>query len=408
MTFLYNIGIALYSFLITLVSPFNQKAKLLRAGRKDTWRRLKDLSLDGHVVWIHAASLGEFEQGRPVIEAIKKKHPDYKVVLTFFSPSGFEVRKNYDLADHVFYLPADTKSNAKRFIDAIKPKQVFFIKYEFWYHYLAALKSNEIPVYGVSMIFREQQAFFKSYGAWFRRMLNVFTKFYVQDETSGSLLEDIEVTNYSVVGDTRFDRVRDIARASEEVELVNRFVGDSNKVIVAGSTWAPDEDILIDYIQTIGKDVKLIIAPHEIHEEHIRQIESKLKVSSFRYTQAPDNPSDHQVMIVDTIGMLSSIYKYGQVAYIGGGFGKGIHNTLEAATYNMPVFFGPNHKRFKEACDLIEVGAGFVVNNAMGFNNKLEGLWDDDNELHKVSDLAGKYVNKMCGATKVIMEEIFV
>ncbi len=408
MTFLYNIGIALYSFLIFLVSPFNQKAKLLRDGRKDTWNRIKGLSISEPVVWIHAASLGEFEQGRPIIEALKKDYPNYKVVLTFFSPSGYEVRKNYELADYVLYLPADTRTNALRFIDAIKPEKVFFVKYEFWHHYLKTLKSKSIPVYGVSMIFRKQQSFFKWYGSWFQQMLACFNKFYVQDEVSGGLLKEIGVNNYLIAGDTRFDRVRDIAKASAEVHLADQFVGNCDKVIVAGSSWAPDEDILINYIENVGKDVKLIVAPHEIHEEHLKQIENKLSVPSFRLTKAPQELKNYRVMLVDTIGMLSSIYKYGQVAYIGGGFGKGIHNTLEAATYSMPVFFGPNYKKFKEARDLIELGAGYAINDGDDFNLKLEELWRNENLMREVSNRAGQYVYKMCGATKAIMEEVFV
>nr|WP_321405921.1 glycosyltransferase N-terminal domain-containing protein [uncultured Carboxylicivirga sp.] len=407
MTLIYNFGIALYSLLINLVSPFNAKASLLRKGRKEALKTLRLLSIDGPVIWIHAASLGEFEQGRPIIEAVKKEHPLYNVVLTFFSPSGYEVRKNYNLADYVIYLPADTKLNAKRLIEAIKPEKAFFVKYEFWYHYLNALKKRNIPVYGVSMIFREQQSFFKWYGGWFRRMLDCFTKFYVQDEVSGKLLEGIGVKNFSVAGDTRFDRVRDIAKASSEIELVDQFVGQSNKVIVAGSTWAPDEDILFEYLHGSGKDVKLVIAPHEIHENHIKQIEGKLKAPYFRYTKPTENITECSVMIVDTMGMLSSVYKYGQVAYIGGGFGVGIHNTLEAATYSMPVFFGPNYKRFKEARDLIEVGGGFSFNKADQFVSQIEKLWTDEGYLKEASMKAGQYVNKMCGATRIIMEEVF-
>ncbi len=407
MTLIYNLGISLYSLLIKSVSPFNPKAGFLNSGRQSTKKQLKELAIDGPVVWIHAASLGEFEQGRPIIEALKKDYPHYKIVLTFFSPSGFEVRKNYDLADYVFYLPADTASNARMFIDAIKPEKVFFIKYEFWYHYLNALKERNIPVYGVSMIFREKQSFFKSYGVWFRKMLACFEKFYVQDEVSGELLKSIGIQNYSVVGDTRFDRVRDIARASAEVDLVNQFVGNSNKVIVAGSTWAPDEDILFEYIHGVGSDVKLVIAPHEIHEDHIKQIESKLKAPSFRYTKPVDDIGNCKVMIIDTIGMLSSIYKYGQLAYVGGGFGVGIHNTLEAATYGMPVFFGPNYKKFKEARDLIEVGGGYSISNAEEFIGLVQNMWNDESLIKEASLQSSMYVNKMCGATKIIMEEVF-
>lgn len=407
MTLLYNLGIAAYSCLIKVVSRFNNKAKLLYDGRMETAKRLKELRLSGKVVWIHAASLGEFEQGRPIIEKLKEQHPDYKIVLTFFSPSGYEVRKNFDLADCVLYLPSDTKSHARQFIDAINPEKVFFIKYEFWYHFLIELSKRQIPVYGVSMIFRKEQSFFKFYGLWFRKMLSAFDKFYVQDKVSGDLLKSIGLSNYSVAGDTRFDRVRDIAKESRDFEIVKQFVGDSKRIIVAGSTWAPDEDILIDYIQGEDQEVKLIIAPHEIHKEHIEQIESKLKVTFFKYTEAENAAPDAQVLIVDTIGMLSAIYKYGQVAYIGGGFGVGIHNTLEAATYGMPVLFGPNYKKFKEARDLIELGGGFTVKNETELNDHMQSLWNNSSLLSKSSEKAGGYVNKMCGATAMIMKEVF-
>ncbi|MCT4587119.1 MAG: 3-deoxy-D-manno-octulosonic acid transferase [Carboxylicivirga sp.] len=407
MTFLYNIGISAYTLLIKIASSFNVKARLLNEGRKESTKKLKELQLEGKVVWVHAASLGEFEQGRPVIEKIKEQHPDYKVVLTFFSPSGYEVRKNFALADYVFYLPADTRKNAMLLIDAIRPEKVFFIKYEFWFHYLKQLSIREIPVYGVSMIFRKDQAFFKFYGAWFKSMLKTFKKFYVQDEVSSNLLKSIGFTNNVVAGDTRFDRVRDIANESKSFELIEQFTKDGQQVIVAGSSWAPDEDILINYIQNVNKTAKLIIAPHEIHQEHIRQIESKLNVPYLKYTKPTDDVEKARVLIVDTIGMLSSIYKYGQVAYIGGGFGVGIHNTLEAATYGMPVLFGPNYRKFKEAKDLIEVGGGFSLKNASEFNNKIGKLLNDPMNLKTSSENSKKYVDGMCGATDLIMCEVF-
>ncbi|TRX72028.1 3-deoxy-D-manno-octulosonic acid transferase [Carboxylicivirga sp. M1479] len=406
MTFLYNIGIALYSCLINIVAPFNAKARLLKEGRRESLQRLKTLKLDGPVVWVHAASLGEFEQGRPIIEKIKADHPQYKVVLTFFSPSGYEVRKNFDLADHVLYMPADTKKNARKFVEAIRPEKVFFIKYEFWHHFLSELSKLSIPVYGVSMIFRKEQGFFKGYGAWFRNVLKAFTKFYVQDEVSGELLSGIGFNNYVVSGDTRFDRVRNIALESKNFDVVENFVGDSQQVIVAGSTWAADEDILIDYLQT-NEQVKLIIAPHEIHKEHIQQIEAKLKVPYQKYTCTENDLVHARVLIVDTIGMLSSIYKYGQVAYIGGGFGVGIHNTLEAATYGMPVLFGPNFRKFKEARDLIDLRGGFSIKSAGEFNELANQLFSDATYLKSTSDKSKAYVDKMCGATKQIMTEVF-
>ncbi|WP_430812757.1 MULTISPECIES: 3-deoxy-D-manno-octulosonic acid transferase [unclassified Carboxylicivirga] len=407
MTLLYNLGIAAYSALIKLATPFNAKARLLNEGRKESMERIKSLQLKGKVVWIHAASLGEFEQGRPIIEKIKEQHPDYKVVLTFFSPSGYEVRKNFALADHILYLPADTRRNASVLINSVNPEKVFFVKYEFWYHYLKTLSARNIPVYGVSMIFRKEQAFFKSYGSWFRKMLSAFTKFYVQDEVSGDLLKSIGYSNYSIAGDTRFDRVRDIAAESNDFDIVRKFVDEAKQVVVAGSTWGPDEDILMDYIQDVNKEVKLIIAPHEIHKEHIQQIEARLKVPYFKYTDAEKASSDARVLIINTIGMLSSIYKYGHVAYIGGGFGVGIHNTLEAATYGMPVIFGPNYRKFKEARDLIECKGGYSIKNAADFNLLIEGLWADPSSLAQASKQAKDYVDSMCGATNLILQELF-
>ncbi len=378
---------------------------MLHQGRMQVFSVLKNADLSGEVIWVHAASLGEFEQGRPIIEAIKEKAPRTKVVLTFFSPSGYEVRKNYDLADVVCYLPADTSRNAKRFIGAINPSKVYFIKYEFWHHFLKELKKADVPTFGVSMIFRKEQSFFTWYGSWFQKMLTAFRFIYIQDDKSAALLESIGVSNYKVIGDTRFDRVKAIAAMSKDFPLVDRFVNGSSKVIVAGSTWEPDEDILIDYIQNENKDVKLIIAPHEIHEGHIKQIESKLNVLYHKYTSGNILADNCRVLIVDTIGMLSSIYKYGQVAYIGGGFGKGIHNTLEAATYGMPVFFGPKHKKFKEAVDLIEVGGGISISAQSEFKQEIEKLWADNELLASSSKAAFDYVQSMCGATEIIVKE---
>ncbi|TAJ14888.1 3-deoxy-D-manno-octulosonic acid transferase [Marinilabiliaceae bacterium JC017] len=402
---LYNIGIGLMTAGLKLAAIFNEKARLLVNGRKQLWRDLETAAVDGPTIWVHAASLGEFEQGRPLIEAIKKKHPEKKIVLTFFSPSGYEIRKDYELADYVFYLPADTQRKARKFIEKINPEVVFFIKYEFWYHFLTQLKRKNIPVYGVSVIFRSSQAFFKWYGGWFRRMLKAFEYFYVQDEVSGQLLNKIGLKNYTVAGDTRFDRVAEIAAASKEIDLAKQFAGES-KVIVAGSTWPGDEKILLKYINEVKEDVKLIIAPHVIGEEHIKQIEAGLQVKTFRYTNAPENPQDYKVMIVNTMGMLSAIYKYGQVAYIGGGFGSGIHNTLEAATYSMPVIFGPNYKKYKEACDLVDLKAGFEIVKGSDFDLLMGKFWEESGFLSTSGVSAGAYVAKMCGATSLIMDQV--
>lgn len=406
MRLIYDLGLVLYQLLIHVAALFNPKARLLVQGRRDTMNKLEYMRFTKPVIWFHAASLGEFEQGRPVIEAIKKQYPDKQILLTFFSPSGYEVRKNYSMADHVFYLPGDSPRHAAKFIDTVKPEMAFFIKYEFWFHFLNALKTRNIPVYGISVIFREHQPFFKWYGGWFRKILGCYTKFYLQDQKSYDLFKQAGYNNGVVCGDTRFDRVWEIASQSREVEIVRKFTQGCDKVIVAGSTWMKDEQLLARYINT-HPNVKLIIAPHEIHEEHINRIESLFRVPLFRYTQAPHGVEDFKVMVVNTIGLLSSIYRYGSVAYVGGGFGKGIHNTLEAATYSTPVVFGPNYKKFKEANDLIDVGGGFTINNYDELNDVFTRFFSDPNYLIASGEKAGEYVNSMRGATDLIVKEVF-
>ncbi|MBN2165785.1 MAG: 3-deoxy-D-manno-octulosonic acid transferase [Marinilabiliaceae bacterium] len=406
MKLLYNIGILLFHIAINIASLFNSKAKLLVRGRIATKSKLSYLKFPKPVIWFHAASLGEFEQGRPIIEAIKKKYPDKIIVLTFFSPSGYEVRKKYSFVDYVFYLPGDTAGNAKFFIKKINPEMAFFIKYEFWYHYLKTLKDNNIPVYGISVIFRKQQLFFQWYGKWFRKLLLFYNRFYLQDEKSERLFKQLGLTHSIVCGDTRFDRVVEIASSAKDIEIARQFIGNSNKVIVAGSTWLKDEIFLSKYINR-HPDIKLVIAPHEVHEEHILKLESLFRVPFFRYTQAPHGVNEFQVMIVNTIGLLSSLYKYGNIAYIGGGFGKGIHNTLEAATFDMPVIFGPKYKKFKEAVDLIERGGGFSISGYDDLDERFTKFFSN-NEKTKLSGLlAGEYVKSMSGATQIIMSEIF-
>jgi 3-deoxy-D-manno-octulosonic-acid transferase len=409
MELLYNLGINLYSLALTIAAPFNIKATQLHKGRGETWEKLKAFTSDTDVAWVHCASLGEFEQGRPLIEAIRKEKPELKIVLTFFSPSGFEVRKNYNMADVVVYLPADTAANAKRFLKTVKPAMAIFIKYEFWYNYLTALKNAKIPVYSVSSIFRDNQVFFKWYGGWFRNMLKTITRFYVQDKKSGALLETIDIKNYVVAGDTRFDRVAAIADSAADVPVAREFA-EQGKVIVAGSSWPADEAILADYINNSLNEVKLIIAPHEVHESHITQLIQRFKVPVMRYSDA-NNTKDVEcrVLIIDTIGLLSAIYRYGSIAYIGGGFGKGIHNTLEAATYGMPVIFGPNYKRFKEAVDLIEVGGGFCISSLDDFSKIMNTLWNANSTaaLEKSGTASKNYVQSMCGATPMVLKDLF-
>lgn len=406
-TILYMVALWLYSGAIAIASLFNKKARLLLCGRRETWRKLRRYVNDEKCVWIHAASLGEFEQGRPIIEALKAKYPEKKIVLTFYSPSGYEVRKKYQLCDLVCYLPADGIVGSRRFIEAVNPEVAIFVKYEFWHFYLKELKKHNIPTYGVSMIFREQQIFFKSHGGWFRHMLKNFSHIYVQDEASKALLDGIGVTQNTVAGDTRFDRVAAIAESAQGIDLAAKFVGGfDGTVIVAGSTWEPDEELLLAYVNNPDNNVKLIIAPHEIDDARVKGLCSKLSVEHFRYTAPPANPELAKVMVVNTMGMLSAIYRYGHIAYVGGGFGVGIHNTLEAATYGMPVIFGPKYKKFKEACDLIDCGAGFTIKNEKELRDVLDTLRTDIQRMAQAKEAASRYVKSMCGATELIMKKL--
>lgn len=402
----YLMGMWAYGLCVRVASLFNEKARLLCAGRKETWIKLSKFDSRGGCVWVHAASLGEFEQGRPLIEAIKAKNPGQKVVLSFYSPSGYEVRMNYPMADLVCYLPADGPGNAKRFVDAINPTAVYFVKYEFWHFFLKEVRRRSIPLYGVSMIFRRQQPFFSAWGDWFRQMLTFFSHIYVQDRVSADLLDSINVKNYSVVGDTRFDRVRQIADNAKEVDSVRRFVDGAANVIVAGSTWPPDEDILFDFINRPETDVKLVVAPHEIDKARVDSLCAKLKVPYVRFTDEPQGDlAAAKVFVVNTIGVLSSIYRYGTITYVGGGFGVGIHNTLEPAIYGLPVIFGPNYKRFKEAVDLIGCGGGFSITSKGDFNKVIGELLSDEAAQKAAGKAAGDYCQSMLGATSAILRD---
>ena len=404
----YLFAIYFYNLMVWLTAPFHEKARQLKKGQKGVWQQLKDWSPEAPVIWVHCASLGEFEQGRPVIEAIKKQHPEKKIVLTFFSPSGYEIRKNYEQADLVLYLPPDTPKLARRFVDALNPEMAVFIKYEFWPFFFLALQKRNIPLYSVSAIFRRQQIFFKWYGEWFRKALHAVTRFYVQNKESGELLSSLGFSNYKVAGDTRFDRVKATVDAAVDVPVAASFAAYSDFVLVAGSTWPPDEEMLTQYINQAPENVRMIIAPHEVHEAHINQLEQKLTVPSFRYTKRDDEDSGKaRVMIVDTIGLLSAIYRYGHAAYIGGGFGKGIHNTLEAATYGIPVIFGPRYHKFKEARDLLSVGGGFTVKDYKKFFPIVENFRTDAVFRNQIGEAAGQYVQSMCGATDAFMKDVF-
>ncbi len=407
MKILYTLGILLYKYIILLVSPFNEKAAKFIAGRKDVFSFLKEkIEPNTKYVWVHVASLGEFEQGRPIIEAIRRMHPEYKLLLTFFSPSGYEVRKDYQGADIIAYLPMDTAWNARKFIRITKPSVAIFIKYEFWMNYLSQLKKHQIPTYIVSAIFRDSQAFFKWYGRWYSRLLKNYNHLFVQDQNSIDLLNSIGIENASIAGDTRCDRVVEIALQAKELPIIQAFKGES-KILVAGSSWPKDENLIIPYFNA-NKGFKLIIAPHQTDENHIREIAGKLERSYVRYTQTTTEEAQNaDCIIIDCIGLLSSIYRYGEIAYIGGGFGVGIHNILEAAVYGMPVIFGPNYKKFREAVEIIKSGAGFPVNNEEELNQILDELLNNSQALTNTSAIAYDFVRSNCGATEQVVKAIF-
>lgn len=403
---LYNFGIFCYKHLVASVSHRNPKAGKLTKGQKEIFPYLeKTLDKNGGYIWIHASSLGEFEQGRPLIETIRRTYPERKILLTFFSPSGYEVRKNYNQVDAVCYLPFDLPGNVRRFLDLVKPQSAIFIKYEFWANYLTELKKRNIPTYIISAIFRPKQIFFRFYGGYFRKMLHCFTRLYVQDENSRKLLDSIGVRNVSVVGDTRFDRVVEISNSADPNPLLEKFVGEKF-VWVGGSTWPKDEEIILDYFNR-HPEQKLILAPHEIHEEHLQSIIARLKRPYLRYTQATEaNVADADCLIIDCFGLLSSLYRYGKLAYIGGGFGVGIHNIAEAAVYSIPVIFGPNYHRFKEAINLIDNGGAFPIHDAASFESTIENFISNREALAQAGKSAGDYIKSHSGATAVIFKEI--
>ena len=393
---------------VAIASLFNKKVKKMWAGERQAIKVLKEkIDPDARYIWFHAASLGEFEQGRPLIEHLRKTHPEYKILLTFFSPSGYEVRKNYEGADIICYLPLDTIRNARRFLRTIKPVMAFFIKYEFWYNYLHILQHRGVPTYSVSSIFRPDQIFFQWYGKQYGRVLKCFTHFYVQNIESKTLLAKLGITDVDVVGDTRFDRVLQIKEASKQLPIVEQFTANAEKVFVAGSSWLPDEEIFLKYF-AIHKDWKLIIAPHVIGDEHLSQIFELLKGRRvIRYTQATEeNVKDAEVLIIDCFGLLSSIYHYGTVSYVGGGFGVGIHNVLEAAVWDIPVVFGPNNKHFQEAQGLMMAQGGFEINDYQSFRDLMMRFETDASFLQTSGKYAGAFVKSRAGATEKIMGSV--
>lgn len=393
---------------VAIASLFNKKVKKMWAGERQAVKVLKEkVDPEARYIWFHAASLGEFEQGRPLIEHLRETHPEYKILLTFFSPSGYEVRKNYEGADIICYLPLDTIRNARRFLRAVKPVMAFFIKYEFWYNYLHILQHRGVPTYSVSSIFRPDQIFFQWYGRQYGRVLKCFTHFFVQNLESKALLAKLGITDVDVVGDTRFDRVLQIKEASKQLPIVEQFTAHAQKVFVAGSSWLPDEEIFIKYFD-IHKDWKLIIAPHVISDEHLSQIFELLKGRRVvRYTEATEkNVKDAEVLIIDCFGLLSSIYHYGTVSYVGGGFGVGIHNVLEAAVWGIPVVFGPNNKHFQEAQGLMLVQGGFEIKDYQSFRDLMMRFETDAFFLQNAGENAGAFVKSRAGATTKVMENV--
>ena len=405
MRFLYDLGISIYSLLIKILAPFNAKARLLANGRKDLFKHIEQTVEQGQkYIWFHFASLGEFEQGRSVMEQIKQRFPQEKIIVTFFSPSGYEIRKNTPLADYVFYLPADTAKNARKFLDIIDPKFAVFTKYEYWYHYFNELNKRKIRLLMISAIFREEQVFFKQYGGFFRSILKKVSYYFTQNTDSVNMLKWIGITNAGLAGDTRFDRVVELPKQHQEISEAARF-SLNHETIVAGSTWPADEELLKVLLEK-NKSLKAIIAPHEIHEEHIDSIKKLFPTSLLfsKFNSYTDQQlASSQVLVIDNIGMLSSLYNYGRMAYIGGGFGAGIHNTLEAATYGMPVIFGPKYEKFQEAIDLLELGAGFSISSEKDLNEVYIALQNSE-KLLKASSAAKNYVQQRSGATQIIMK----
>lgn len=406
MLLLYNLLLQCYFIAIKIAAFFHfSKAEKWIDGRKSVFKDIaQKIDKNADNIWIHCASLGEFEQGRPLIEQLKRKSPSCKILLTFFSPSGYETRKNYPLADYVFYLPGDTPKNAKHFIELVQPKLAVFVKYEFWYHYLMILHQKDITTILIAALFRPQQIFFRWYGGLFRKMLGCFTHFFVQNHASAQLLQDIGIDKYIISGDTRIDRVIQIAQEVPDFPLVKRFTGTS-PIFIAGSTWSPDEAILTPFIKkNINTSWKYIIAPHDIQEKRILEIEKQLPGIAIRYSKAEKyDLDDCKVLIIDNIGILSSLYQYGRIAYIGGGFGTGIHNTLEALVFGLPIIFGPNYQKFEEAVQMVREFAAFSIKDETDFYAAFLKLQEDD--VYKTAaEKAESFIQQNQGATDIIID----
>ncbi|WP_300740401.1 glycosyltransferase N-terminal domain-containing protein [uncultured Alistipes sp.] len=404
----YNLGLILYAWAVRLAALRHKKARLWIDGRRDLFRRMREtIDPEARIIWIHVASLGEFEQGRPIIENLRRTHPEYKILLTFFSPSGYEIRKDYKGADYLFYLPLDTSRNARRFLDIAHPEIAIFVKYEYWLNLLRELRRRKVRTYIVSAIFRRNSIFFRPYGGWWRQALETFDVLFVQNEESKELLATLGFDNVLVAGDTRFDRVAEITRTAKRIDIIDRFKGDS-RLFVAGSTWGPDEELLIRLIND-NPEVKFIIAPHEMDEGRIARIIGEVRGGTLRYTQCTSRTGygSRQVLILDTVGILASVYSYATWSYIGGGFGVGIHNTLEAATFGLPVAFGPNYEKFKEARDLVTLGAARSVSDYAQLREWFTPLRDNEVFLQKTSRIAKDYTTRHQGATSIIIKTIF-
>ncbi len=404
MYFLYNIAIYITDFLLKAIAVFNKKIRLFVKGRKETFSKLESsISKNDKTIWFHCASLGEFEQGRPIIEKIKEKYTDYKIILTFFSPSGYEIRKDYTHADVVVYLPLDTRLNAKRFLKVVHPKMAIFVKYEFWPNILNELQKQKIETILISGIFRKDQAFFKSYGSWMRKSLKAFSQFFVQNEVSRDLLQSIGFKNVTLSGDTRFDRVFEITKQDNTLDFIEDF--KQNKyTLVSGSTWPKDEEVLVNYINLHASEKeKFIIAPHNINQQQIKELQNSITKTTTKFTDEKRDPSA-QVFILDTIGVLTKVYSYADVAYIGGGFGDGIHNILEPATFGLSLIIGPNYNKFQEAIDLVALGSCKAVKNQEELDSELQKLSSNVGYREQNGQISRDYISRNIGATQIILQ----
>ena len=404
MNFLYSIAIRLYSGLVAIASLFgNEKARLWWKGRKNQWEKLTSLNKDDEWIWIHVSSLGEFEQGLPVIERLKNDFPEYKLLLTFFSPSGYEPRKNFQLADKVAYMPSDTRHNAKKLIKNFNIKAAFFVKYDFWFNYMKVLKDNDIPLYYISALLHPNHYFFKFYSSWFRKQLFNVSHFFVQNDETAKLLKSIGIENATVTGDTRFDRVYEIAKQSKSFPEIENFIA-GRQCIIAGSSWPADEKFIIPFSKKMPENYCLIIAPHDVSDSHIKQITTQLDNYVLYSQQSIANSQQPTVLIINTIGILKQIYKYARFAYVGGGFMSSIHNTQEALVFGCPVVIGPKYHKFVEAVDLVRDGGMFSVNNQQEFDEIFEKLMNDDEFYNKASGICQDYIQLSIGATDKIMK----